>query len=160
MSSVGWSDPASYAKFLKLQYAARVPVESWIEGACPPALQPPKQSHLIAEDLAALDHPSLKPEREFSLPPDADPLGAVWALAGSSLGNAVILRSVTEAHAGQSLPLRFLSDTSMHAFWKQMLPALDAEIVDAAALAARAGAIAVFEHFHNTILSAGVRQAA
>lgn len=43
-----------YARFLALQYAARVPLEGWLARHAPRDLSPPPQTLLLARDLEAL----------------------------------------------------------------------------------------------------------
>lgn len=158
----GWTNREDYARFLSLQFAARVPVEQWLADNAPDDLNPPPQAPLIAQDLAELGSPIPEPEALFEFSPTAtegpalssakraEALGAAWVLAGSSLGNRAILAEVkrTAKQAQQSdWPSRFLGDSGMLTFWKKLRAELedraDMEEVD---LATRA-ATAVFDHF-------------
>ena len=51
LGSWALSDDESYARFLAVQYAARMPVEIWARAFCPPDRCPPPQTPLIADDL-------------------------------------------------------------------------------------------------------------
>ncbi len=150
MSQTGWTDPAGYAHFLRVQHAARAPIERWMSEHCPAELQPPIQAHLLEADLADMKVSVLAPINGFDLPGVADPLGTVWALAGSSLGNAMIQRQVSGSPACAHLPQRFLCDTAMHGFWKSLLPKLNLPASDDAVAASVEGAVAVFDHFLRT----------
>ncbi|XUU61131.1 biliverdin-producing heme oxygenase [Erythrobacter sp. HA6-11] len=147
MSHSGWTSAAGYTQFLQVQLAARAPIEHWFAEDCPEELQPPRQTHLIKQDLNAMKAAMAPSIGTFDLPQGADPLGAVWALAGSSLGNAMIQRQVASSIACAHLPQSFLSDQSMHRFWKDLLPLLNATYSNEKAQAACQGANAVFAHF-------------
>lgn len=151
MSEGELASPAGYARFLVIQHAARVPIERWIAENAQAVLRAPAQAHLAEADLSELDVQTFAHRQSFEPQEDADPLGIIWALAGSSLGNAMILQSIQRSHESALLPLRFLSDTSMHSFWKSLLPALNEQVSPAMIDAACAGALLVFEHFAQTI---------
>ncbi|WP_394729983.1 biliverdin-producing heme oxygenase [Altererythrobacter sp. GH1-8] len=150
MSTFGWDTRAGYARFLQVQHAARLPIERWIAQKCPKNLQTPAQAELLEADIAALGLTIFTPPRAFKLAAGAEPTGAVWALAGSSLGNAMMLKSLMQGADAASLPTAFLSDTSMHAFWRSLLPALMRVPDQALADASCEGAQAVFDHFLRT----------
>lgn len=160
ISAIGWSSAPAYIRFLQVQHSARLPIEQWIARECPPDLQAPKQAHLIEQDLEDLGESTLPIVGAFNGADDAGKIGAVWALAGSSLGNAMIRRSVLKTKGGADLPNRFLSDPLMGQFWKSMLPALNADVDLAQAQSARDGAIAVFSHFLRTVETHQARKAA
>ncbi|NVE95671.1 biliverdin-producing heme oxygenase [Altererythrobacter lutimaris] len=147
MSHGGWTSAAGYTQFLQVQHAARAPIELWIAERCPTEFQPPRQSHLLEQDLAAMEASAAAPIGTFDLPQGADPLGAVWALAGSSLGNAMIQRQVAASSSCAHLPQSFLTDQSMHRFWKSLLPVLNSTCSREKAQASCRGANAVFAHF-------------
>ena len=100
------------------------------------------------------------PAGTFSLGKDSEPLGVVWALAGSSLGNAMILKSLVQSTYAASFPTAFLSDTSMHGFWKSLLPTLRQVPGEAMSDAACDAAVAVFDHFQRTAQACQERLAA
>ncbi len=159
----GWSTLEDYAHFLSLQYAARVPVEAWLEASAPDDLCPPPQSTLIAEDLDQLGCKLPKPHARFEPKGVAhtgarrddetarcEALGAAWVLAGSALGNRSILaevRRTAQANGAKDWPTRFLGDPAMLEFWKRLRIELEngaeMEAVEVASLAASH----VFEHF-------------
>ncbi|WFL78255.1 biliverdin-producing heme oxygenase [Altererythrobacter arenosus] len=144
----GWSTLDSYTRFLQIQYVARRPIELWARAHCPANLLPPAQSPLIANDLAALGAMLPAAEEAFAMPPEADAIGLAWALAGSSLGNRVILREIE--HAGnRGWPLSFLSDQGMTGFWQKLRPQLEQSVGERESWAAGLAALAVFAHFSH-----------
>ncbi|MEM7702671.1 MAG: biliverdin-producing heme oxygenase [Pseudomonadota bacterium] len=164
----GWSTISDYTRFLSLQYAARKPVEEWLEAHAPADLCPPAQSPMIAADLTDLgcalptddltfDPPSFnpsEPERGHSAI-----LGAAWVLAGSSLGNRAILGEITrlaEREGWPSWPSRFLGDPHMLDFWKRLRAKIEnAAEIDTVLMAIQSADL-VFEHFITHAQSADV----
>ncbi len=166
-AAAGWRTKADYARFLSLQYAARLPVEAWLAQHAPADLCPPAQCDLIAADLSELGEPLPRAAASFRLDGTTrDPhtaaceaLGAAWVLAGSSLGNRAILGEVRRtakitaqaancaANGGAQWPASFLGDEQMLSFWKDLRARIErpAEITEVEA-ASRAAA-AVFDHF-------------
>lgn len=145
MSRLDLADRADLAEFLRIQLAAREPIERWVARHCPPAYAPPPQSHLIRADLALLGHAPADHGGEIVLPVDAAP-GVAWALGGSSLGNRAMLADLRKR--GASVPTAFLSDPAMPAFFARLRPLIERPVSDPAALdAAVAGARAVFVRF-------------
>jgi heme oxygenase len=127
----GWQNRDDYARFLALQHAARAPIEAWLEHHAPADLQPPRQTPLIAADLATLKTAVPPAAAAFALPDDAaqtsgGALGAAWVLAGSALGNKAILK------------LRF---------WHGLRARLERPAAPAEGAAAAAAARAIFAHF-------------
>jgi heme oxygenase len=98
----GWQIREDYARFLELQHAARAPLEEWLAAHAPADLRPPRQTALIAQDLAALGRPVPPPAPAFALDAGTrgDMLGAAWVLAGSALGNRAIARQVQRIGGG------------------------------------------------------------
>jgi heme oxygenase len=96
----GWQTCEDYARFLALQYAARLPLEAWLAEHAPADLAPPLQTPLLARDLATLgaDLPPHGPAFTDAAPRPGQALGTVWVLAGSALGNKAIAKQVTERH--------------------------------------------------------------
>lgn len=133
-----------YALFLQTQYRSREPIERWIAQALPAEEAPPAQAPLIAQDLAEL-RMALPGTEDFALPEDADPIGLVWALAGSSLGNRTMLRQ--RRTIGAAGPQHFLSDTAMTEFFTRLRARIERPAADALASRAVAGAQAVFAAF-------------
>lgn len=149
MRKTGWHDTSSYSEFLKIQLAARQPIESWIEGLDDEA-SPPKQCDLIAGDLAGLGGNTTSPANEFRLPDDADRLGVYWALAGSSLGNRSIFKELERNGLGH-LSNAFLTDEAMQAYWAQLRPQIEQSVAEAEAESMAKGARAVFQHFRAVV---------
>ena len=164
--AAGWTTRDDYTRFLSLQYAARLPVEAWLEANAPNDLRPPAQSALIAKDLGELDEDLPETAAQFAIPtqPNASEssdharaLGAAWVLAGSSLGNRSILgevRRTAQDNGAADWPTTFLGDPSMLEFWKglrkQIEVGAETETVELASQAADAD----FQHFIDHAQSA------
>tara|TARA_R110002072_G_scaffold22383_6_gene78093 strand:+ start:9721 stop:10293 length:573 start_codon:yes stop_codon:yes gene_type:complete len=133
-----------YALFLQTQYRSREPIERWIAQTLPADEAPPAQAPLIAHDLAELGV-ALPATDDFALPETADPIGLVWALAGSSLGNRAMLHH--RRTIGATGPEHFLSDTAMTEFFTRLRPRIERPASDELASRAVAGAQAVFAAF-------------
>lgn len=133
-----------YAAFLLTQYRARAPIEAWIAQALPATEAPPAQAPLIARDLAELGV-ALPSTHEFALPEGADPVGVVWALAGSSLGNRTMLRQ--RQKIGAAGPEHFLADGAMTEFFSALRARIERPASPQLARSAIAGAQAVFAAF-------------
>ena len=114
-------DRDEYVAFLAMQYAARAPVERWLNGFGDEA-PVPSSLPLLEADLRALGR-ALPDEAPFSPPTRGDATGAIWALAGSSLGNAMMRKQVMRANP--DLPTAFLSDGALPRFWRDIRPTLD-----------------------------------
>lgn len=144
----GWQTRADYARFLALQYAARLPVEAWLAAHAPPGLAPPRQTGLIADDLARLAITPPPPAPLFTLgragPGHA--LGTAWVLAGSALGNRAIAKQVRRIGGG-AWPAAFLDDGAMMAFWQVLRTRIERPAAPAEAAGATRAAEAVFAHF-------------
>ena len=148
---------ADYRDFLRLQYRARSGIENWLQEQALDELPPP-QAHLIAHDLDRLDA-SLPGNLPAFLPgQDVSPLGVCWVLAGSALGNRTILARLSKV--APQWPTRFLSDTAMTAYWRDLLPQLQAAPERASADYLLAGAQATFSHFNAIAASRGKLEAA
>lgn len=123
-SVAGWASLDDYARFLSLQYSARLPIEAWLDNNAPEDLRPPPQAPLIAQDLKAMGRPVPSDDISFNTSSahrddqehaetrgkglgDAQhakkaqeragrsaALGTAWVLAGSSLGNRAILGEI------------------------------------------------------------------
>ena len=148
-SVAGWSSLDDYARFLSLQYAARVPIEAWLDDNAPEDLRPPPQAPLIAQDLEAMGRPLPSDKVRFEttdlqkqvvrrtkgedktaiasaaleLAGRSAALGTAWVLAGSSLGNRAILgevRRTANMKGWAQWPARFLGDEAMLVFWKRL----------------------------------------
>ncbi|HEY6964986.1 MAG TPA: biliverdin-producing heme oxygenase [Erythrobacter sp.] len=145
----GWQTRADYARFLSLQHAARVPLEAWLADHAPAHLEPPRQTALIASDLAALGLGLPAASHAFAPSDNRDPgaaLGAAWVLAGSALGNRHIAKQV-ERIGGGAWPAAFLGDAAMMAFWQSLRTRIEQPADPAEAEGATRAAEAVFAHF-------------
>lgn len=151
----GWTKKSDYARFLTLQYAARAPVEKWLNLNAGRGFAPPPQSPLIADDLRALNLAIPPVASDFALDErlmrehaSSATLGAVWVLAGSALGNRAILGEIKRAACGApSWPHTFLGDEAMLTFWKSLRRQIERPAGAAEMNAASAAAAAVFDHF-------------
>ncbi len=144
----GWQTRADYARFLALQYAARLPLEAWLSAHAPPDLVPPPQTPLIARDLAQLDAatPAAAPLFTIGRAGTGHALGTAWVLAGSALGNRAIARQVHRIGGG-AWPVAFLDDGAMMAFWQALRTRIERPAAPAEAQGATRAAEAVFAHF-------------
>lgn len=133
-----------YALFLTTQYRSREPIERWIAQSLPADQAPPAQAPLIARDLEELNV-ALPATSEFGMPMSADPIGLVWALAGSSLGNRTMLRQ--RQKIGAAGPEHFLSDTAMTEFFTRLRTRIERPVSDNSARKAVTAAGAVFAAF-------------
>lgn len=144
----GWQTRNDYARFLALQYAARLPVEQWLAAHAAPGCAPPPQTPLIAADLALLGQPLPAPARLFTLgrTGPGHVTGTAWVLAGSALGNRAIVRQVARVGAG-AWPVNFLDDSAMMDFWQGLRARIESAALPADATGATEAAEAVFAHF-------------
>lgn len=141
---------AGFARFLKVQLAARAPIEEWCARNGAPELVPPAQSPLITCDLAALGETHNHLHVTFAPPPGASAIGVVWTLAGSSLGNRAILADLAK-HGCYDHPRAFLSDGAMPQFWKQLRSRFEGDASDDEIAQAAQGALAVFATFQTAL---------
>lgn len=138
------ADGPDYPAFLSFQHAARQPVEAWF-AAQPAILQPPPQISLISADLDELGQPIPEPGPRF-LPQDpGEAIGIAWVLAGSSLGNKVILKRRNAFDGGRAT--RFLADPAMPGFWSSLRTRLQRPADAEACELAIEGAQRAFDHF-------------
>lgn len=144
----GWQQRSDYARFLALQHAARVPLETWLVAHAPRDLAPPLQTPLIAADLAALGVALPPSAPAFDLPQSrsGNALGAVWVLAGSALGNRAIAKQVSRIGGGE-WPTAFLGDDAMMGFWRGLRVRIESHGPSAEVEGAADAAAAVFAHF-------------
>ncbi|RKF20615.1 hypothetical protein D6851_10790 [Altericroceibacterium spongiae] len=146
MGQLDLAVPEDYARFLKLQLAARAPIERWARHNCPAHLRPPAQVPLLLEDLSELGGPFSVSNRAFALPVHAEPLGFAWVMAGSHLGNRVMLNDLRKRANGR-LPTRFLSDPRMMEFWRDLRPQLEQPASDEQTDRALTAALTTFRFF-------------
>ena len=144
----GWRTREDYARFLELQHAARAPIEDWIDAHAPDDLRPPRQTPLIARDLAALGKAPPAPAPLFTMgrTGTGHALGAAWVLAGSALGNRSIARQVGRIGHG-AWPMAFLGDDAMLGFWQALRERIEQQARPSEADGATSAATAVFAHF-------------
>lgn len=129
VTAMDLTDPADYRAFLSMQLMARAPVEAWLTAHLPDA--PPPLAELIVQDLEALGAP-WPGDLAFALPDEADPIGACWAIAGSSMGNRAMLHHLTKSGKAEGLPTAFLSDGTMTGYWHYLKPRLETPSEDSA----------------------------
>jgi heme oxygenase len=145
MGPLAMGGTAQFIRFLQIQHSARVCVEEWLyDDACALSGALPNQAPLIESDLAALGAKPL-PKAFINVPQRAHILGAMWAMAGSSLGNQMILAH--RRKAGLLTPSLFLADPAMSSFFKRLRPSLDVPCPPANAESVIEAADAVFDAF-------------
>lgn len=140
-----FEDSADYAQFLLQQYLARQPIEQWVAKNVRERLAPPPVAHLLADDLRDLDKEVPELHTQFALPDNSDILGLSWAIAGSHLGNRMMLRQFRNVNG--NAPTRFLADGSMASFWNELKSELEVPVLPEHASGAVRAAEAVFAHF-------------
>lgn len=133
-----------YPRFLALQYAARTPIERWFAGSGS-SLALPVQTPLIFADMVELRAAKPALATDFQPADQREDIGIAWALAGSSLGNKLMLKRRKDFDGG--VATRFLADGAMLQFWMELLPRLEAPADAQATELAVAGATRVFDHF-------------
>lgn len=145
MAQVDLGDAGEYADFLRFQLSARTPIEEWMAGNCAADHHIPSQLALIEADLAALGRDAAISPGRFHAPATGC-LGVAWALGGSSLGNRAMLAGLRKR--GADVPVAFLADPAMPAFFARLKRQLDRPAAEYAELpAAIAAAHAVFAFF-------------
>ena len=146
-----------YARFVKIQFAVRAPVESWLAAHVTDPL-PPTQTALIREDLREL---GIQPSDDLPTFQAEDPReawGIAWTLAGSSLGNRALLHR--RRKAGLRGADRFLGDESMPRYWAELRPRIEVPMDEATHEHAIRGARRVFDIFLAVHRSTAERVAA
>ena len=133
-------------RFLGIHLSARAGIERWLADACPAAWLPPAQTGLIAQDLMALGGlPAAFPAPDFAPGEDCGWIGPAYVIAGSHLGNRLLL-----AQAEPALPRgaqRFLTGAAMQGYWRRLRVLLDETPGPDGARGIVAGAKAAFAHF-------------
>ncbi|MDG6077956.1 hypothetical protein E3U23_01930 [Erythrobacter litoralis] len=138
---------AQYTRFLRIQYRARKPIEAWFERLDDDAIAaPPPQCGLIAEDLRVLDIPTPNVQAPFELDKSGW-IGAAWVLAGSSLGNRMLLKQ--RRRRDLDGPVGFLASEDMAAYFHKMLSFLQKSHSSEHQQNAIEGAKAVFARFES-----------
>lgn len=142
ISCLDLGERSSYAQFLQIQFCARAPIERWL-ASCDMAIPlPPPMCAVIEDDLNLLGHTAPVVRTPFVMPASAAPLGVVWALGGSALGNAVLGKQVPEGS-----PCNFLAAPEGAAYWRILRPWIEAPMPRHMAEPLAEAAAAVFTHF-------------
>lgn len=122
----------SYARFLRAQAAAHLPVERALEQGGVAALisdwPARRRRESLESDLEALGEKIPPAAGNLSLDSDAALLGALYVLEGSRLGASVLKRSVPP-----EFPMKFLGGVDSAA-WRSLLQLLDERLRDEADL--------------------------
>ena len=150
MAGLRLAEPCDLVRFLGIHLAARAGIESWLKDNAAPGWVPPAQTGLIAADLMALGGlPAAFPAPRFAPGPAADWLGPAYVIAGSHLGNRLLM-----AQAGPALPegaRRFLVGSAMQDYWRRLRTLLGGMPGPDGAGAAMRGAQATFAHFTRCV---------
>ena len=145
---LGMGNTAQFTRFLQVQHAARIGAEEWLAHHPTRFHRPPAQTPMLARDLAELGSEAM-PAAPFHVPQSADPTGAIWALAGSSLGNQMILKKRRDA--GLDTPPHFLSNPDMAEFFRSIRDELAVPCEAAEAQSPIDAASAVFASFASCL---------
>ena len=149
VGSMPLGGPREYAAFLSAQYAARTIIEPEISGHDVYGLPDmPSQLPVLTADLAALGCAPPEPHATIRFETPAEALGAAWVVAGSSMGNRVMLAQ--RRKAGCSGPDSFLSDTSMPGYFRQLLELLESRADEIALTQTVCGARKAFALFEES----------
>lgn len=149
-SHVDLTKPGGYARFLRAQARAYLPVEDALDAASITDLVPDwparRRADALRADLAALALPLPAPLPAPVLPTPAAALGAWYVLEGSRLGGALLARGVAPG-----LPRAFL--TAPGRKWAKSMELLNNHLYDGAELKRALGAArAVFVLFERAAL--------
>ena len=159
MAGLRLAEPADLIRFLGIQLAARAGIEGWLERNALPGWVPPVQTTPIAQDLMALGGlPSGFPAPRFEPGATADWLGVAYVVAGSHLGNRLLL-----AQAGSALPddaRRFLAGNAMQDYWRRLRSLLAGMPGPDGGDSSIRGAKATFGHFARCVGMFGLMKSA
>ncbi|MBX7514387.1 hypothetical protein K3179_07455 [Qipengyuania sp. GH38] len=123
MGAMPVGNDASFARFLKIQYASRECLDAgFAEQELGPLGAPPSQLELLDRDLASLGHEPMHAHGGASFHSPAAALGAAWVVSGSSMGNRAML-SQRRKH-GLDHANAFLADSRMPTYFRTLLPLL------------------------------------
>ena len=150
MAGLRLADPDDLVRFLGIHLAARAGIESWLEGNAAAGWVPPAQIGLIAADLLALGGlPAAFPAPRFVPGEETDWLGPAYVIAGSHLGNRLLLAQAgpTLAEHAQS----FLVGSAMQDYWRRLRTLLSGMPGPDGGAAAVRGAQATFAHFTRCV---------
>lgn len=150
MAGLRLAEPADLVRFLGIHLAARAGIESWLEDNALPGWIPPVLTAPIANDLMALGGlPAAFPAPRFEPGATADWLGVAYVIAGSHLGNRLLL-----AQAGTALPAharRFLAGGEMQDYWQRLRSLLTGMPGPDGGAGSVSGARSTFGHFARCI---------
>lgn len=150
MAGLRLATPADLIRFLGIHLAARAGIEGWLERNALPGWVPPVQTTPIAQDLTTLGgYPSAFPAPRFDPGANADWLGVAYVIAGSHLGNRLLL-----AQAGTALPddaRRFLAGNAMQDYWRRLRSLLAGMPGPDGGESSISGAKATFGHFARCV---------
>lgn len=150
MAGLRLAEPGDLVRFLGIHLAARAGIEGWLERNALPGWVPPVQTTPIAQDLMALGGlPSAFPAPRFDPGAAADWRGVAYVIAGSHLGNRLLL-----AQAGAALPddaRRFLAGNAMQDYWRRLRSLLAGMPGPDGGESAISGAKATFGHFARCV---------
>ena len=153
------SSNRDYAAFLMAQIDARSRLDAAFRRQPPAMIEaPPAQTSLIAHDLGELGFAAPTVSRDFSLDDPYAALGAAWAMSGSSLGNRTLL--VRRHKAGLSGAERFLSDSCLPSYFRELLSVLARPHRPEEVAAAVTGAEAAFNIFEEAFAQPHMEAAA
>ena len=150
MAGLRLAEPADLIRFLGIHLAARAGIEGWLKRNALPGWMPPVQTTPIAQDLMALGGlPAAFPAPRFDPGAAADWLGVAYVIAGSHLGNRLLL-----AQAGTALPddaRRFLSGNAMQDYRRRLRSLLAGMPGPDGGESSINGAKATFGHFARCV---------
>ncbi|MFW8595162.1 biliverdin-producing heme oxygenase [Cribrihabitans neustonicus] len=123
------SSRGGYRNFLRMQAAALLPLEAWLEdrgaAALPPDWPARRRSQALRADLAALALPEPDPAAFAIAPCRGTVAGVLYVLEGSRLGGRLLHRMVETAP--ESMPKSFLEHGNGQPLWQGFLSWLEAQ---------------------------------
>ena len=150
MAGLRLAERADLIRFLGIHLAARAGIENWLEHNALPGWVPPVQTTSVAQDLIALGGVQAAfPAPRFEPGATADWLGVAYVVAGSHLGNRLLL-----AQAGSALPddaRRFLVGNAMQDYWRRLRSLLAGMPGPDGGESSITGAKATFGHFARCV---------
>ena len=150
MAGLRLAEPAELIRFLGIHLAARAGIEGWLESNALPGWVPPVQTGPIALDLMALGGlPAAFPAPRFDPGPTADWLGVAYVIAGSHLGNRLLLAQASAALSADAR--RFLAGNAMQDYWRWLRSLLAGMPGPDGGESSIRGAKATFGHFARCV---------
>ena len=150
MAGLRLAEPANLARFLGIHLAARAGIETWLERNALPGWVPPVQTTLITQDLLAVGGlPEAFPAPRFDPGAGADWLGVAYVIAGSHLGNRLLLAQAGSALADDAR--RFLAGNAMQDYWRRLRSLLAGMPGPDGGESSIKGAKATFGHFSRCV---------